>query len=310
MLRSPVSNPSKILVEVKSFLDSFKSSQHKFALLNLSASTQKDSKSDHTPVRTGPKTLFILDSSYNPPSRAHFTLACSALTSPAASKHPKPHGLILLFSTANADKAPSPASFEQRLAMMRCLASDISSALSQHNLSDINVDIGVTTEPYYVGKSLAIEDARAYEGKPKHVHIIGYDTVTRLLAPKYYPEYDPPLSALEPYFGAGHAVLVALRPESSSANMRDAGGQAVREQRAYVDGLREGALRDTGFQAQWAEQVSVLEGEELRDAVGISSTAIRDAAKKGDSEALETLCTPSVADWVVDQKLYLNEASS
>lgn len=256
MSRSSFPNPSSLIRDSKSFLQSFQRSGRKFALFQQ-ASGENESDSSKAAVNAA-KTLFVLDSSYNPPSKAHFTLACSAVTSATAQQQPRPHGLLLLFSTANADKAPKPASFEQRLAMMSCLLLDIRQSLSRKGHNDVSIDIGVTTEPYYVGKSQAIEgDRTAFPGNPKHVHIIGYDTVTRFLAPKYYQDYDPPLSALSPYFDNGHSLLVALRPETSSNNMRDAGMQAVDEQRSYVIDLNKGSLSEVGFKSQWAEQINV-----------------------------------------------------
>lgn len=189
--------------------------------------------------------------------------------------------------------------------MMNCLSEDLKEALkdrSGHN--ELGIDIGVTTFPYYVGKTQSIEESDEYPSRPKHVHIIGYDTVTRFLAPKYYPDNNPPLSALTPYFGGGHKLLVALRPESSSENMKDAGSQTIDEQTKYIVQLGNGALASDGFQEEWSQQISVLEGEDLSSAIGVSSTAIRKAVGDEDWTTLGTLCTPKVAAWLKEDKPY------
>jgi nicotinamide-nucleotide adenylyltransferase len=137
---------------------------------------------------------------------------------------------------------------------------------------------------------------------PTHIHLIGYDTLTRFLAPKYYPKYSPPLSALEPFFGFGHKVLVLLRPDSSSDNA--VSGDTEEEQRAYINGLSEGSLEDQGLKKDWAEQIGLLEGGDVASAAGISSTVIRRGVKKSDWGDVERMCTPAVAAWIRDQRLY------
>ena len=139
-----------------------------------------------------PKSLFILDSSFNPPTTAHLHLAVSALRSPNVNMYPYPRRLLLLLSTQNADKAPKPASFEHRLAMMQRFAGDVLAELESDdpaNPSDADalvIDVGLTTEPYFNVKSQVIEESGYYHEKdgdgkavgdgPTHVHLIGYDT--------------------------------------------------------------------------------------------------------------------------------------
>src|SRR3954454_17881416 len=65
------------------------------------------------------KILYVLDSSFNPPSRMHMQIATSALQHDQGAKL---HGLLLLFVTQNADKAPKPAFFEDRLVIITLFA--------------------------------------------------------------------------------------------------------------------------------------------------------------------------------------------
>lgn len=51
----------------------------------------------------------------------------------------------------------------------------------------------------------------------------------------------------------------------------------------------------------------VLEGEDLQAAVGISSTAIRNAVHEKDWTSLERLCTPNVAAWIKEHTPYTEE---
>lgn len=76
------------------------------------------------------RTLLILDSSFNPPSKAHLFLATSAVTRLRDNLlHPLPHRLLLLFSTHNADKVAQIDTFAERLAMINLFAEDVISAL-------------------------------------------------------------------------------------------------------------------------------------------------------------------------------------
>lgn len=132
--------------------------------------------------------------------------------------------LLLLLAVNNADKAPKPASFEQRLLMMRAFAADIQQAWrraqdqGEHEQQqqqqqkqqkkqqllapdeELPVDIGLTTYPYFHDKSAAIAQAPEYEftstspsttsPATQQIFLAGYDTLIRIFNPKYY---NPPV---------------------------------------------------------------------------------------------------------------------
>jgi nicotinamide-nucleotide adenylyltransferase len=116
------------------------------------------------------------------------------------------------------------------------------------------------------------------------------------------------LSALTTFFDAGHKLLVLLRPDSSSDNAVT--GDTKDEQRAYIAKLAEGSLKKEGMKEKWALQIGILEGDKANQAVGISSTVIRRAAKQHDWAVVEKMCTSSVAEWIKYQKLYENDSGS
>ena len=292
-----------LTTQLSTALKDFQSSNSTFRLLQTVNSTTLTPESASPPT-TQPQTLIVLDSSFNPPSTAHLHLALSALSndSKPIKTTPGPHRLLLLFSTLNADKAPSAASFAQRLTLMTIFAADLQKTLqtppyaSTHS-SDIPIDIGVTKAPYYTDKAAAIattpEGKHWYPNSPAQIHLIGFDTLTRFFAPKYYSSFNPPLSALEPYFAAGHGLRATLRPGD------DFGG--VEEQRAFVRNLAEGGLEAEGGKREWAERVELVEPTPK---AGVSSTVIRKAAKAGEWGVVEELCTGGVAGWVREEGLY------
>jgi nicotinamide-nucleotide adenylyltransferase len=146
-----------------------------------------------------------------------------------------------------------------------------------------------------------------YESDPVHVHLLGYDTLTRFLAPKYYKDFTPPLSALSPFFDQGHRLLVLLRPDSSSDNAVT--GDTEIEQGKFITNLSSGSLEREGMKTEWAKQIGLLEGGRVKEAAGVSSTVIRKAAKQGEWDVVEQLCTPGVAAWIRDQGLYEADTS-
>ncbi|USP76723.1 hypothetical protein yc1106_03997 [Curvularia clavata] len=300
-MASRIASLRSLLPDLESALQSFTSSPAKFRVVR----TVND-----TP--TQPKTLYILDSSFNPPSFAHFTLASSALKQ-SNQLEESPYRLLLLFSTHNADKAPSPASFVQRIALMTIFAEDLSQNLksgrlsSNADISNISIDIGLTKEPYYSDKSAAIAQATPpfYASNPRHIHLVGYDTLIRFCNPKYYPKHDPPLSALKPFFDAGHKLRVTQRPtDASDESSREFG--TTEEQAKYLQDLKNGKQEAAGFQPAWGDNIEMVQAEE---GVGISSTRVRNAAKEGRWDVVSELCTEGVATWIKDQELYSEDAS-
>lgn len=298
-MASRLTNLRSVLPDLESALTSFSHSSSKFRVVRTV-----------NPTNTQPKTLYILDSSFNPPSIAHLSLVQSALKDHGSSEH-SPYRLLLLFSTQNADKAPSPASFAQRIALMTAFAEDFSRTLKKQSadteLADLSIDIGLTKEPYYTDKSIAIEDTIPpfYSSNPIHVHLTGYDTLIRFCNPKYYSQYEPPLSALKPFFDAGHKLRVTQRPTNPQDKSSNEFG-TVEEQQKYVNDLKNGAREKDGFKSGWGQNIDMVPANE---GVGISSTRVRNAAKEGRWDIVEDLCTEGVAAWIKDQELYGEDAS-
>lgn len=301
-----------------------------------------------------PKTLFILDSSFNPPSVAHAALArsaflddCNSFSSSQPSQEQKekkeyefPHRLLLLFAVTNADKIAAPASFEHRLAMMTVFARDLQDSFAKDVQKEkgqeqgqqkeeqqqkekqqrshhqpMAIDIGVTKHPFYTDKSRAIEsEGYLYHPgtHPRHIHLLGYDTLTRFFTAKYYiqQDFDPPFVALEPYFDKGHELRVTLRPTSPSAPgvssvEKEKEKEKEDQKNSFLQTLTDpkGEMQKNGARAKWARQIEFVPPHDAE--MGVSSTRIREAVGKGEWEVVRELCTPRVARWVEREGLYL-----
>ena len=173
------------------------------------------------------------------------------------------------------------------------------------------IDIAITKHPFFVDKAAAI-DASPFYSSPSssssslsysnqmsnsmhQVHLLGFDSLTRLLDPKYYPP-EHTLAPLSSLFSQ-HFLRVMYRAGSG-----DSYGSRI-EQERYVARLANGERESEGGQRAWAEKIQLAEG--LRE--GVSSTKARQVIEGGDEEALKTLVGESVRRWIIQEGLYRDE---
>ncbi|KAI9761135.1 MAG: pH-response regulator protein palA/rim20 [Chaenotheca gracillima] len=291
---------SQVLRAMRGLLPTFEHALSSFAassanvqiVRSLRSPSIADSIAPGTSSGPACKTLYILDSSFNPPSRAHGQIAATALQEDRGAD---PKRLLLLLATQNADKATSPAPFSHRLALMTLFASDLLEKLSSTSSPAPIIDVGITKFPFFHDKSAALRESPYYKSNPppEQVHLIGFDTVTRILNPKYYaPSYTlAPVAE----FLTKERLRVSYRP--------DDGWGGKEEQDAYLRDLAEGRREHEGGKREWAKSFEFTEPLNSKDDV-VSSTKIREAAKRGDGKALANLCTKSVADWILYEHLY------
>lgn len=247
-----------------------------------------------------PKILYVLDSSFNPPTRAHLRIASSALL-----EQLEPDSrLLLLLATQNADKSSKPAPFEDRLAMMELFAHDVRSHLAAGHSDPASsvkhiptIDIAVTKKPYFIDKAAAIEASDHYPSPLEQVHLTGYDTLIRIFNPKYYPPEHTlrPLSALF----SQHRLRVTLRPG-------DEWGERE-EQEGFLASLARGDREDEGGQREWARRIQLIEGRKPEDPP-VSSTRAREAAQFAPQD-LEWLVPDKVRRFVLSERPYSADTS-
>ncbi|CAO3623153.1 unnamed protein product [Cunninghamella echinulata] len=157
--------------------------------------------------------FLILDSSFNPPTKAHSSLLLHTL---AAYPPNYFNASILLFSTKNADKHLTGASILQRTQMMEILA-------RQWDEQSIPVYVGLTTQARFIDKLTAIQTWYYQQQQQNQKHnddgddddkkqlelyfILGYDTITRFMDDKYYLPSKVE-DALAPFFNTCHLICV------------------------------------------------------------------------------------------------------
>lgn len=209
-----------------------------------------------------------------------------------------------MLATQNADKAPKPAAFEQRLAMMTIFAEQLVKDVvtpgdEKHANGDVIVDVGVTKEARFMDKAKVLEEQPDYrdgETPVEQIHLTGYDTLIRLLDTKYYPP-DHTLRPLEGLFER-HRVRATRRTDDAW------GGRE--EQDEYLRKIERGDREADGGKRKWAQRIDLVEGRKEGEEV-VSSTKVRKAAKRSDEERLRELVTDGVARWILDEELYLDE---
>ena len=278
-------------------LRAFTASPSSFRVL----ATLSSSTAFYTPV----KTLYILDSSFNPPTLAHLRIAISALSQDKHANSSPTKRLLLLLATQNADKTPKPAVFEQRLAMMAMFAEELIQRLrsldEQHGgrSGQVVVDVGVTKSALYLDKASVMDQSGQYGeigNGPEQVHLTGFDSLIRLLDAKYYPP-DHNLQPLGAFFSK-HRIRATRRTDDKW------GGR--NEQDAYLRALASGERESEGGNLEWASRIDLVEGRQDGEEI-ISSTKVRDASKNNDQVVLEKLIPKAIVDFVLQEKLYREE---
>ncbi|KAL1853573.1 hypothetical protein Daus18300_011777 [Diaporthe australafricana] len=331
------------LPRLQTAIRSFQSSGRPFKIIQQHAPTTSRSTAAEARKR---RTLIVLDSSFNPPTFAHMQMATSALqdlrtqqgivaalkggTAGQGDSGTDDVRLLLLLAVNNADKAPKPAAFEERLLMMGEFAGDVQRAwrkvagqtqsqegvaFAPEDEATLPVDIGLTTHPYFHDKSAAIAASPEYddsspqtdnEDKPhtNQIFLAGYDTLIRIFTPKYYespvpeaavdppqPDKTPMQTALDPFFARAQ-LRVTMRTDD------DWGGRE--DQLGYAERMMHGKeLEDVGGRREWARRVELIEGISAGTEKGVvSSTLARQAVKAKDWDRLRELVPSGVANLI------------
>ncbi|KAF8349073.1 Nucleotidylyl transferase [Amanita rubescens] len=242
-----------------------------------------------------PLRISVLDSSFNPPTLAHLALANSLRPNDADDYDAR----LLLLSVRNADKAlgPGDATLVQRVEMMRLLTRHIT------NTPD-NVAIAIINEPTFVGKSSQLlsflrqrfsDPGGAECPRIQLSFILGFDTLERLVAPRYYGSAEQMLSALRKFLspppdGDDSFIVCARRhdtiPKTEAGHVNnDSDLSKLQYVQEFVNSGRI-AMIDIGA----VERT-------------ISSTAVRSA---GDS-SWESYVNDTIAQYIRQHGLYLKK---
>ncbi|KAF7316609.1 hypothetical protein HMN09_00393400 [Mycena chlorophos] len=244
--------------------------------------------------------ISILDSSFNPPTKAHLALA----------NMPRRHvrGLaydakLFLLSVRNADKTlkPTDPSYIQRLEMMTLLAHDTVKPEHRHPVA-----VAIIDEPTFVGKAaklrVFLEERVKNLGiqRPELNFLMGFDTLERLFAPRYYgdspddPEAEAKMhTALDKFFS----------PEQDNARVVYARRGTSPNEEAIL------ALADKYVQQNRVELVEFRDVKVkkktkvfAKDLEAISSTQVREAIRTG--KTFVNWVTASIYAYIKREQIY------
>ena len=284
--------PSSDIEMLRSLKASFTSVLKDFAASPLSFKVVRTiPRAQSPPATILVRTLYVLDASFNPPTKAHHRIATSALLTDDGAF---PKRLLLLLATQNADKAIKPASMEDRLVMMILFAHELLYDVQQQGLSPL-VDIGLVKQPYFHDKAAAIDRSKFYQESPQQVHLIGFDTLIRIFNTKYYPP-DHNFWVLRPFLSK-HRLRATYRTDNEWGSREG--------QDRYVRDIAEGKRLSEGAQPEWAEHLALVECSRKSEDI-VSSTMARKSAKN-DLAQLDKYVMPTIREWIVSGKLYLEE---
>lgn len=251
------------------------------SMIVVHGSNNESSKFDeHTPI-------YILDSSFNPPHLGHIQLIQSATGQQnhiSSDIHNNGH-LILLLSINNADKAPAPASFNQRLDMMNELGQYL---LQQSNIPLQGYTILLSKSSRFIDKSHEIN--QIYPKGVKH-YLLGFDTLIRVFNQKYYS--IPIAEALDEFVSTNRFICLT----------RD---QQIDSQLNYLEQLKNG---DLGLPIHWGDNIKMIVND--LDTCSISSSSIRDLYKKrgksdgsDESDIAIERTIPGIRSYILVNNLY------
>ncbi|KAF8950609.1 hypothetical protein BGZ46_004414 [Entomortierella lignicola] len=202
-----------------------------------------------------PTRIAVLDSSFNPPTKAHYQLLKAAVRSGC-------DAILLLLATNNVDKGQTGAGAIERLEMMEAVAMD-SISDEKENSALCQIAVGLTIYARFMDKAQPILD-RYPANTVQLSWIMGHDTMTRLFDPKYYKDVHTDMA---PFFEQCD-VICSSRPGYGSREemMRFVDQSGYRDKVTLVDIETE----------KEEEEEGAGHGIEVKE---MSSTLVRNAVK-------------------------------
>jgi len=255
-------------------------------------------KTTPTPITHHTSTLHILDSSFNPPHLGHLSLLSKSLkrsipitqTTELQDPQTSQDSVLLLLSIKNADKAPQPESFVNRLIMICKMANYVKEKYDHVQ----NVSVALTKYAKFVDKSDVIREwvdgiiSKEYVGNLnkniKFSFLVGFDTLIRVFDPKYYhPD------------GINEALGQFMKYNDFFCLTRG----VDEDQRGYVQKIKNGEM---GLPRDWAEKIHLIEGDEKF--LHISSSDIRKKIQLQQETGWENYVISSIVEFIKNEKLY------
>lgn len=227
--------------------------------------------------------LLILDSSFNPPHYGHYTLIERAIKFHSGTPDVD-ISILLLLSVKNADKGEKPASFDKRLDMMNLLSHHIHS-----EFPSLDPIVAVSKSAKFVDKDAGIRNDLFAKGKI--IYLLGFDTITRVLDPKYYV----PLT-LEEAMGdfMTHTGFFCLTrgEEDSKEDSED-----FIQQTKYIDNISSGAYEPI-IPRNWGSKIKIEINN--NSYCSISSSEIRKSLIQKNYASVQGKLPSNILEYIIE----------
>lgn len=239
------------------------------------------------------KRFCILDSSFNPPHLGHYALVEESLIHDYGTDDKlTERSVLLLLSVKNADKGYQPESFEKRLEMMYLMADHL------HKEFNVDVSIGLSKHAKFVDKSVSILDyldkSLNHPSNIKMTFMVGFDTLIRVLNPKYYMP-DKLSTSLEGFMKVTD-LLCMTRVDTTTIDENQI------NQSTYITDISTG--KHENIPSHWSKKLFLVDtkGDKINY---ISSSGIRSSIEKNDDKWHE-LVLPEIKEFAIKEGLYKN----
>ncbi|KAM0787953.1 hypothetical protein ACM66B_006157 [Microbotryomycetes sp. NB124-2] len=251
--------------------------------------------------------ICVLDSSFNPPSSAHLALIKHSPWPSTSDGHNRADAAdstlqecdarLLILSTNNADKGQaSHNDVSVRLEMMQAVArqlnddddNDETTSLPLSN--SLNVAVACTDASTFAAKSHILKKYLSDMSHVKEAGLeirmlfpLGWDTVTRFFAPRYYADPERPIErVMDEFFNKdGSSLACARRGNVPSQD--------------EIDFLKSGHVKP------WRDRVEMFDLD-AQDAKDVSSTRIRQLVKDGNVTELRKLVPVEQVRNIIDRE--------
>ncbi|KAF9086352.1 hypothetical protein BGX29_001453 [Mortierella sp. GBA35] len=245
---------------------------------------------DRPASTTRPTRIAVLDSSFNPPTKAHYQLLKAAAQVGC-------DAVLLLLATNNVDKGQTGASAVERLEMMEAVAMD-SIRNEKEDPALRHMAVGLTIHARFMDKAQPILD----HYPPNTVQlswIMGHDTMTRLFDPKYYNDVHADMA---PFFEKCD-VICSSRPGYGTRDdmMRFVEASGHGKKVTLVDIPDDDDDEDDREGERNGSSVGTTRGIQVKE---MSSTVVRSAIRNQDWTLVDLCVLPSVRLLIEKNGLY------
>ncbi|CAN6612977.1 nicotinamide mononucleotide adenylyltransferase [Trichomonascus vanleenenianus] len=247
--------------------------------------------------------VIALDSSFDPPSVAHLALIRTAVEyhRSKAPKVPPRFAVVLLLATTNADKEDTAedkaAEFEKRWTLINAFEQDVKA----HFQGDESISFtkGLINAALFVDKYHIL---RAQVPCARLTFVMGYDTLVRVMDPRYYKGSDK-ADETHVLFGFFHdpscrIVVLTRKPDRISGTP----AALTDDLDAQTDILR--LVKGSGvgnWRAQLIHMIKIFKS--TSETEGVSSSIARKMLMENDSR-VDTIVPPTVLKVITDKGLY------